>query len=185
MRIRALLAKVGKLTRFPEAAHIPRRRDVVGDFGLLGQPFQYGEVDGLGRKGEAFVHWPGFKIADQHIERLEARVGLAPEKAGDGGEAVVFDGVDFLFAQLQRGTASIAGKRAEAAIGLMSTRSARDLCHFRRDQPPLAQAVELRQGGERYVMDIEIKAHADGVGRYDIVNLTRLEQFDLSIARLW
>ena len=57
-----------------------------------------------------------------------------------------------------------------------------DLRHFRRGQAALALAVELRQPRERNVPQIEIEPHSDRIGGDQVIDFTRLEQFDLAIA---
>src|SRR4029079_958447 len=44
-------------------------------------------------------------------------------------------------------------------------------------------AVEFTVGGESDVVDVEIEAHADGVGRYQVVDVTRLIESNLRVAR--
>ena len=44
-------------------------------------------------------------------------------------------------------------------------------------------AVELAIGGERDVVDVEVKSHADGVGRHQVVDLAGLIERDLGVAR--
>ncbi len=76
-----------------------------------------------------------------------------------------------------------ARQRAEAAIGLVPPGTPGDLRHFGGRQAPLAHAVELRQRGEGDMADIEVQPHADGVGGDDVIDLARLEQLDLAVAR--
>src|SRR5690606_22902318 len=75
------------------------------------------------------------------------------------------------------------GQRAKAAVLLMATRATGDLGHLGRRQAPLAHPIELAERGKRYMGYVEVEAHADGIGRDDVIDLSRLEQFDLPVAR--
>ena len=50
-------------------------------------------------------------------------------------------------------------------------------------QPAPLVAVELDQAGERDVADVHVQAHADGIGRDQMVDLARLIESDLGVAR--
>ncbi len=98
---------------------------------------------------------------------------------------MLLDGVDFFLGEFERcAPAPCARYRAESAVGLVPPRAPGDLRHFRRSQPPLAHAVELGQPRKSDVMDIKIEPHTDGIGGDDVIDLARLEQFHLPVARL-
>ena len=44
-------------------------------------------------------------------------------------------------------------------------------------------AVEFHQPGEGDVIEVHVEAHADGIGRHQVIDLARLEQTDLRVAR--
>ena len=49
-------------------------------------------------------------------------------------------------------------------------------------QAAVLVAVELAVGGEGDVVDVEVEAHADGVGGDQEVDVARLEELDLGVA---
>ena len=73
--------------------------------------------------------------------------------------------------------------RAEGAVARGAPGAAGDLRELGRGQPPVLVAVELALGCERDVIDVEIETHADRVGRDQIVDIARLVQRDLRVAR--
>ena len=58
-----------------------------------------------------------------------------------------------------------------------------DLRHLGRGEPALASAIEFGKAGKGYMMQIKIEAHANCIGRNDVINIAILEQFNLFIAR--
>ena len=72
---------------------------------------------------------------------------------------------------------------AERAVARGAAGAAGDLRQFRRVELAELVAVEFAVGGERDVIDVEIEPHADGVGRHQVVDLARLIELDLGIAR--
>src|SRR3546814_12938749 len=58
----------------------------------------------------------------------------------------------------------------------------RDLRHFGNRQAAVPLAVELGQAGEGDVRHVKVEAHADGVGRHQIIHLARLIERDLSVS---
>ena len=58
-----------------------------------------------------------------------------------------------------------------------------DLADLGRVQPAPLVAVELDQAGERDVVDVHVEAHADRVGRDQVVDLAGLVERDLGVAR--
>ena len=72
---------------------------------------------------------------------------------------------------------------AERAVALRAAGAAGDLSQFGRVEAAELIAVELAVGGEGDVIDVEIEAHADGVGGDQIVDVARLVERDLGVAR--
>jgi len=58
-----------------------------------------------------------------------------------------------------------------------------DLSDLRLGQGPRRDAVELAQGREGDVLHIHVEAHADRVGRDQIVDLAGFVELDLGVAR--
>ena len=75
-----------------------------------------------------------------------------------------------------------ASRRAEGAVAHMAAGAAGDLAEFGRRQAAMVPAVEFPVGGEGDVIDVEIEAHADGVGRDDVVDVAVLKEIDLGVA---
>ena len=72
---------------------------------------------------------------------------------------------------------------AERAIARGAAGAAGNLRQLRRVELAELVAVEFAVGGECNVIDVEIEPHADSVGRHQVVDLARLVEFDLGIAR--
>ena len=72
---------------------------------------------------------------------------------------------------------------AEGAVAHGAAGAAGDLRQLGGIQIAELIAVELAVGGEGDVIDIEIEAHADGVGRHQVVDVAGLIERDLRIAR--
>ena len=66
---------------------------------------------------------------------------------------------------------------------LVPAGTACDLRHFSGGQSPVPDAVELRQAGEGDMGDVEVQPHANGIGGDEIVDLARLIEFHMGIAR--
>ena len=75
------------------------------------------------------------------------------------------------------------GRGAERAIAHVPPGAARDLPELVRAQAAPLATVELDQAGQSDVADVHVEAHADRVGRDQVVDLTRLVQRHLGVAR--
>ena len=71
---------------------------------------------------------------------------------------------------------------AESAVAGGAAGAARDLRQLGRAEFAELIAVELAVGGERDMVDVEIKSHADGVGRHHVVDFAGLVERDLGVA---
>jgi len=56
-----------------------------------------------------------------------------------------------------------------------------DLSELGGAEPAELVAVELAVGGEGDMIEIEIEAHADGIGRHQEIDVARLEDLDLAL----
>ena len=72
---------------------------------------------------------------------------------------------------------------SERAVARGAPGAARDLGEFRGVELAELVAVEFAVRRKGDVIDVEIEAHADGVGGHQEIDLTRLVEFDLRIAR--
>ena len=72
---------------------------------------------------------------------------------------------------------------AEGAVAHVAAGAAGDLAELGGGQAAVLVAVELAVGGEGDVVDVEVEAHADGVGGDEEVDVAGLEELDLGVAR--
>jgi hypothetical protein len=77
----------------------------------------------------------------------------------------------------------LAGRGAEGAVVHVAAGAARDLTDLGRREPPRHAPVELHEPRKGDVVEIEIEAHADRVGGDEIVDVARLVEPDLGVAR--
>ncbi len=114
----------------------------------------------------------------QRADRGEVEFAVAPLHELDRLEAVRFERLDELGLEWRA-----AAGGAERAVARRAAGAAGDLREFRRAELAELVAVEFAVGGEGDVIDVEIEAHADGVGRHQIVDLAGLIERDLGVAR--
>ena len=70
----------------------------------------------------------------------------------------------------------------EVTVADVAARPSRDLAHLGRGERAGADTVELGEPGEDHVVDVEVEAHADGVGRHQEVHLPGLVEAHLRVA---
>ena len=75
-----------------------------------------------------------------------------------------------------------ASGRAKSSVAEMAAGAASDLAEFGRRQTAVLPAVEFPVGREGDVIDVEIEAHADGVGRDDVIDVAVLKHIHLGVA---
>ena len=114
----------------------------------------------------------------ERAERGEIQLRIAPLQHLHGIEGVVLERID----QLGLERAAAAGG-AERAVAGGAAGAAGDLRELGRRQAAELVAVELAVGGKGDVVDVEIEAHADGVGGDEVVDVAVLEHRHLRIAR--
>ena len=182
MGFRALLAEIGKRTGLPEPSNQRWPLDAIARW-FVGKPLEHGKVDRFGGGCERRVVGLAFQILDQRGERIEARLRIAPVEPGQRSKAMFLHRVDFLIGQRQRPTVRPARQRAEGAILLVASGASGDLGDFGGRQPPLPHSVELGQPGKGDMVDVKVQPHPDRIGGNDVINLARLEQFHLPVAR--
>ena len=81
--------------------------------------------------------------------------------------------------------ACFACNRAESPIALMPSCPPGNLRHFRNRQPPCPVAVKFGKSCKGNMLDIKVQSHSNRIGGDKIVNLARLEHFDLRVAGAW
>ncbi len=178
MRRRRDLAVIGDLAHFPQpldvgarpghGAYLVLARRVVEHQDILGDRGARHRV--LGRRHG--------KCRLQGADRREVEIGVAPLDDLDRFEGVRLQRLRKL--GLEWRTAS---RGAEGAVAGGAPGPPRDLGEFGGTQFAELITVELSVGGERDVIDVEIEAHADGVGRHQIVDVAGLVERHLRIAR--
>ncbi len=77
------------------------------------------------------------------------------------------------------------GSGAEGAIGDVASGPSGDLGDFVVIEAAAVMAVEFGQPGEGHMGHIHVEAHADGIGRDEVIDLARLIHGDLRISCTW
>ena len=90
---------------------------------------------------------------------------------------MIFQSVDQL--GVERGDI---GRCAECAVIEVTPRTPCDLAEFARQKITEADAIEFSRACESDMVEIEIEAHANGVGRHEEIHIARLIQLDLRVA---
>src|SRR6187551_2297106 len=114
----------------------------------------------------------------QGADRGKIEVSVAPLQQPDRLKSVAFKRLHQF--GLERITAAGGTERSVARRAAGTTGDLRKLARIE-----LAElvAVELAVGGKGDVVDIEVEAHADGIGCYQVVDVARLVEGDLRVAR--
>ena len=178
MMFLAHLSEIGQARRIPKARYATRPAHQASDFRIFGEPLEHGQVNCLGSCNKTFFGGLYLQIGDQRSNRIKLRLGIAPIEPVEFWKIMVLDCRNFFGCKF----IAFAGQCPESAIALMPPCASGNLRHLGDSQPPSPRSVELGKAGESNVRDIEVKAHANGVGRDQIVNLARLEHRDLSVA---
>ena len=70
---------------------------------------------------------------------------------------------------------------AKTAIAGVAARPACNLAQFSRGQSPGSAAIKFDIPRQRDMVNIHIQPHANSIGGHHVINITRLEQFDLGV----
>ena len=176
MALQEELAEIGDGAHLPEQGHRLGAPGAGAHGGIEGEARERRGVLGGLHPPEAAEPGPLVERGEEGLDRAEVEVGVAPGEAAHGGEAVGLDGGGDPLGEAE------GRDRAEGAVPEVAPGAAGDLRQLGRLQLPLDAAVELAQPGEGYVPDVEVEAHADGVGRHQRVDLARLEERHLRVA---
>ena len=180
MMFGAEFLEIGQAARGPEPFDLPLATRAVDDEGIVGQPLEHGQVDGL-RRGAQFGAVGAFlQIGDEMVEPVGAWRAVAPEKLVHRREAMRLNRFDFFGGE--GGVAIFAAQRSERAILVMPPGAPGNLRHFADREAAGAATVELAQRGEGDMGDIEVQPHADRVGGDEIIDLAIEEHLHLGIA---
>ena len=114
----------------------------------------------------------------QALNRSEIRQSRSPIHFGQRFKFVFFD----LFDNIRVDARQITGD-AKGAVIHVTPGTPGDLGGFRRTQAPVELTVKLRQGRKGHMLQIQVEAHANGIGRDQMFNIAILKHFHLGIAR--
>ncbi len=177
MRLIQGLAEVRDLADRPQQAHAGRRRRALAHLRPAAQHLQADVVEGVAGALQAGEGRRRVERGEQALERAEVERGAAPAQLPERREVVTLDRLDGLGVE----PADVLG-RAEGAVLHVAAGAAGDLRDLLRVQRPPLLAVELDQARQRDVADVHVEAHADRVGRDQIVDFARLIEGDLGVA---
>ena len=72
-------------------------------------------------------------------------------------------------------------EQGKGAIVHVAARAACNLRHFGGGEVAVGAAIKFAGGGEGHMVNVHVEAHADGIGRHQIIYLARLIQFHLRV----
>ena len=170
--------EIGHSADIPQQAHILSAPYPVADFGKLAQGLQRLHVVGIAPPSQQRVARRRFQAFHQPVHGAELQVRVAPGQPLDGREAVVLDGIDQALVQ----NFGLARHAKGAGFG-MASGAARDLADLVGKQRADAAAIELMGRRKGDVPDIQVQAHADGVGGDQVIDLSGLIHRHLGVAR--
>ena len=169
---------VGDLAGLPQPFHRDLAMRDIAHLDVAGGMVEHAHVLGDGRARQRLVAGREVERHLQRAERGEIQPRIAPLQHLHGIEGVVLQRIDELGLERRAAAGGAEGAVAGGAAG-----AAGDLREFGRRQAAELIAVELAVGGEGDVVDVEIEAHADGVGGDEIIDVAVLEHLDLRVAR--
>ena len=173
-----------RLAEVRNLADLPQQPDALGRVQarqkgrLCCQGLQSELVVLLAHALERGMRWVGVQRGDQRRHRAEVEIAVAPLQVAQRIEAMVLDRLDDIGIE-----AADAGRRAERAVVHVASGASGDLRQFAGAQRAGAAAVVFAQGSEPHMVHIHVEAHADRVGRHEVIHLARLEHVDLRVAR--
>ena len=172
------LAVVGKLADVPQPFDVGARPDHGAHVVVARSMIEHENVFSDRRTRQRVFRRRRGKRGLQGTDRGEVEIAVAPLHQLHRLERVRFQRLD-QFGLKRR--ASPAG--AERAVAGGAAGAAGNLGKLGRIELAELIAVEFAIGGKRDVIDVEIEPHADGVGGDQIIDLARLIELDLGIAR--
>ncbi len=171
-------AKVGNPANIPQKTHRGGCAGAGANLGLLGQRAQRHQIVGLAGAHQKRVVAALFERGNQRIETREIQRIVAPLQLFHRGKMVAGDGLGHFGRQRRR----FAGHAERAILG-MAPGPPGDLGQFVREQVAHAPPVEFPGRRKGHVTDIEVQAHADGVGGDQKIDLALLIHRHLRVAR--
>ena len=152
-------AEIGHPAHVPQQAHVLAAADAVLDLGEVAQDLQRRHVVGLAPAGQQFVAGAGLQAFDQPVHAAEIQLAVTPDQPADGGEPMVLQRVDQPLVQ----GLGLSSDTEGPGFGVPPC-PAGDLSHLMGKQRADPLAVELVRGAEGHMLDVQVQAHADGVG---------------------
>ena len=166
-----------------DAAHLPQQRHGIGAVGgardvrLAGEGGEDAPVVGVAGPGQPGRRGGRRQAGQKRLGRGEIEVRVAPHEGAEGLEGMVLDALDDFRVQ-GLGLA----RRAEGAVVHVAPGAPGDLRQLGDRQVARGAAVELALLGEGDVVELQVEAHADGVGGHQVIDLAGLVQGDLGVA---
>ncbi|CDP51774.1 hypothetical protein [Devosia sp. DBB001] len=167
---------IGRLAHFPEQLYGFRVGCEPPRF-VARDEFERNLVDCGRRTGQRPVPRGRIERAAQRIDGREIQLRTAPLQDLDRLEVMGLKLGDEFFLEGVR-----AAGNAKRAVAHVTPGAARDLAELGRGQRAGLAAIELGVVGKGDVVDIEIEAHADGVGGDKEIHFPALVEFDLRVA---
>ena len=170
MRVTDQLLEIRDPAHIPKQPHITFGGGPIGDGGVLSQigkgafVLRFADPDQAGQ-----IRGP-LQTLSQRREGAEIQNRVSPANLSQPVKFMGFDPLNNLrldFPGITRGP--------EGAVTHVPAGTAGDLGQFLRPQTAGVMAVELAQRRKSDVIDVHIEAHADGVGRHEIVHVAILE----------
>ncbi len=168
---------VGQGANLPQPLHPGRRIGEPGDFGIAHQKLKRALVDRRQRAGQPVLRRRHLQRRAQGGKRGEVDHGGTPLHHLHGIEVMAFDAPHQLLVE----DVGVPGD-AEGTVAHVAPGASGDLAKLGGRQVAVMIAVELARLGEGDVIDIEVEAHADGVGGDKKVDIAGLVELHLGVA---
>ena len=167
-----------------DLAHVPQQFDrsaIIGEVRQLGiarNRLERRHIVGHPRARQA-RHTRNFaQRFPQRKQRREVHNPVAPLQRADRLEVVIFQPFDEIRIHRLR-----AASNAKRPVVHVPPRAARDLSNLARREVAMVLPIELAQRRQRHMIEIEVQPHPDRVRRHDVIDIARLIELDLRIAR--
>ena len=171
-------AKVRNTADIPQKLYRFRIRGARHNLGLSAECLERLQIIRFARLHQTVILWCGFQRCDEGVDAAKAQIGAAPVQFSQRRKAMVGDRVCHIFVQRSGLARHPKGPVCHTAPG-----PARDLRQLIGHKRPHTPPVEFGQRRERNMVDIEVQTHADGIRRYQIIDLTILVEVDLRVPR--
>ena len=171
-------AEVGDAANIPQQLHPFGFGQPVLDLGQGSKRLERQHVIGITRPGQPIVRGRGLQAADQPVGTAKVEDIVAPMELFDRRKVVGLDRLDKVIVK----RAGFACHAKGAVLG-MAPGTSGDLGQFLGVQGAHPAAIELGCSRKGRVFDVEVEAHADGIGCDQIIHVTVLIKRHLGVAR--